>query len=393
MLLFSLNVIARFCNELGTRAYVTEKMLSHDKTYASTKKWQANAEVPTFFLVLSSSAADDGRKHVDHYVHKRIMTKLTGVAELAQWMGIPKQILSTTLSRYIRDAKRGRDEFGKDFFPGLPKDNLDKEVFYAGIVTPVLHYCMGGVTIDTQGNVLDETGNVIPGLHAVGEVTGGVHGNNRLGGNSLLECTVFGTIVGRKIPVAASAAVETAKVSKVPSASQHLKLISSEELHRHNKPDDCWVAINNVVYDLTAFAIEHPAGSQSIYNLAGKDGTEEFEAVHNQNMLADFEDDKVGMLLVDSHQQTCVSETCSIKSDQDRGVTLAELQNHNQPGDCWVAFHGQVYNMSSFAPTHPGGEALILNVAGTDGTNAFDNVHSLKKLNLVEDDRIGTLLA
>jgi cytochrome b involved in lipid metabolism len=368
-------------------------MLSHDKAYASTKKWQANADIPTFFLVLSSSAADDGRKHVDHYVHKGLMTKLRGVPALAEWMGIPKQILATTLSRYVRDAKKGRDEFGKDYFPGLPTENLDGEVFYAGIVTPVLHYCMGGITINSKGDVLDEHDNIIEGLHAVGEVTGGVHGNNRLGGNSLLECTVFGTIVGQKIPVAATKAPaeSTGLIEKDKSTSKELKLISREELQRHNKPDDCWVAINNVVYDLTAFAPEHPAGAQSIFKLAGKDGTEAFEAVHNQNMLADVEEDKVGMLLVDTPVKVN-NTTTSRQTESNRVVSIAELKNHNHPGDCWVAFHGQVYNMTNFAPSHPGGEQLILNVAGTDGTNAFDNVHSKKKLNLVEDNRIGTLL-
>ena len=56
--------------------------------------------------------------------------------------------------------------------------SIATEVFFAGTVTPVLHYCMGGITIDTEGSVLDENGHKIPGLHAAGEVTGGVHGNN-----------------------------------------------------------------------------------------------------------------------------------------------------------------------------------------------------------------------
>lgn len=76
--------------------------------------------------------------------------------------------------------------------------------FLVGRVTPVLHYCMGGITIDTQGNVLDENKNIISGLHAAGEVSSGVHGSNRLGGNSLLKCTVFGSIVRKKIPILTS---------------------------------------------------------------------------------------------------------------------------------------------------------------------------------------------
>jgi succinate dehydrogenase/fumarate reductase flavoprotein subunit len=82
-----------------------------------------------------------------------------------------------------------------------PDKNLETEIFYAGKATPVLHYCIGGITMDKEGNVLREEKIIISGFHAAGGVAGGVHGVNRLGGNSLLECTVYGTIVGQKIPV------------------------------------------------------------------------------------------------------------------------------------------------------------------------------------------------
>merc|ERR1712190_526631 len=60
------------------------------------------------------------------------------------------------------------------------------------------HYCMGGLEIDTDSAVLStSTGKAIPGLYAAGEVAGGVHGNNRLGGNSLLDCVVFGRVAGQ----------------------------------------------------------------------------------------------------------------------------------------------------------------------------------------------------
>merc|ERR1711972_1116811 len=63
--------------------------------------------------------------------------------------------------------------------------------------TPVIHYCMGGLEIDTDSAVLGPNGTAIPGLYAAGEVAGGVHGNNRLGGNSLLDCVVFGRVSGK----------------------------------------------------------------------------------------------------------------------------------------------------------------------------------------------------
>jgi len=289
----------RFCNELGTRAYVTDKMLSHDEDYARSGKWNITNEIPTFALVLSSSAADDGKKHVDHYSHKGLLTKIEGIDELAKWMAQDVEQLRETFLQYRKDAEEGADQWGKKSFQGLPSSDLDNEVFYAGRVTPVLHYCMGGITIDSEGNVLDEDKNIIQGLYAAGEVTGGVHGNNRLGGNSLLECTVFGTIVGKRVPVKDRKRIAL-PYSKPPKTAPKLRDITMTELATHNTEDDCWVSIYGKVYDLTNFAEEHPAGAQSIYDLGGKDGTEAFQSVHNEGMMEDFEEVLLGKLIVDS---------------------------------------------------------------------------------------------
>ena len=288
----------RFCNELGTRAYVTDRMLSHNKIYNATGKWDVEAPLESFFLVLSSSAAEDGKKHVDLYSHKGLLNRLEGVSALAEWMGLPEATVVATLRQYQKDASAGVDTYGKVSFRGLPQLDLESEVFYAGIVTPVLHYCMGGITIDKEGNVLNAEGNAIPGLHAAGEVSGGVHGSNRLGGNSLLECTVYGTIVGQKIPVKARRIhVHHADDSKTGPRTQRLRSVSLAELEEHNTPDDCWVAIHGVVYDLTDFAEEHPAGARSIHDLAGKDGTQAFAAVHSKDMLDEFEEERIGKLI------------------------------------------------------------------------------------------------
>merc|ERR1712179_173777 len=69
--------------------------------------------------------------------------------------------------------------------------------FYVAIITPVIHYCMGGLEIDCDSAVYGQNGSIIPGLYAAGEVAGGVHGNNRLGGNSLLDCVVFGRVAAK----------------------------------------------------------------------------------------------------------------------------------------------------------------------------------------------------
>jgi flavocytochrome c len=288
----------RFCNELGTRAYVTDQMLAHNAKYNATREWDPDAPPESFSLILSSSAASDGQKHVDLYSHKGLMTRLEGVAALADWMGLPKSTVAMSLQKYQQVADTGLDEFSKTSFRGVPQKDLETEVFYAGTVTPVLHYCMGGITIDNEGNVLGTDGDLIPGLHAVGEVTGGVHGANRLGGNSLLECTVYGTLVGQKLPVKPRRASTLTNAEPAQSSKEiKLRAVPHAELEQHSTADDCWVAIHGLVYDLTEFADEHPGGAQSVHDLAGTDGTQAFAAVHRQDMLEEFEDDIMGTLL------------------------------------------------------------------------------------------------
>lgn len=282
----------RFCNELGTRAYVVDKMFGHDPQYAATKSWNVDTEIPTFSLVLSASAATGAQKHVDHYLNKGLLTRIEGLEALAKWMKLPVATVKASLQEYQRDAKKGKDAWGKATFNGVPQKDLSSEVFYAGTVTPVLHYCMGGLTIDKDGNVLNENNEVIPGLHAAGEVSGGVHGDNRLGGNSLLECTVFGTIVGKKIPIKPQKSIQSNNLRQGSGAIDkpvEIRNISADELKQHNAEDDCWVVIHGLVYDLTDFVDEHPAGPESITELAGQDGTEEFQAVHGENILEDFD--------------------------------------------------------------------------------------------------------
>merc|ERR1712039_162343 len=71
------------------------------------------------------------------------------------------------------------------------------EPYYVAIITPVIHYCMGGSEVNAKGEVMGQSAP-IKGLYAAGEVAGGVHGNNRLGGNSLLDCVVFGRVAARE---------------------------------------------------------------------------------------------------------------------------------------------------------------------------------------------------
>merc|ERR1719230_1249608 len=95
------------------------------------------------------------------------------------------------------DAASGPTGSGKKFYHNIiPGSQVATEPFYVAIITPVIHYCMGGLEISEDSEVIGSKG-VIGGLYAAGEIAGGVHGNNRLGGNSLLDCVVFGRVAGK----------------------------------------------------------------------------------------------------------------------------------------------------------------------------------------------------
>lgn len=298
----------RFCNEVGTRSYVSDQMLiQSEPKYNITKKWDVNYKFSSFYLLLSSSAAIAAKKHVDLYTYKGLMTKIVGLKDLAAFMNdVPVDTIRRTFQTYQHDANNGYDAFGKTTFNNvrtIVEHEEEEEIFYVGRVTPVLHYCMGGLQITSQGQVLNTTNHIIPGLHAVGEVSGGVHGVNRLAGNSLLECTVFGMLVGESIPIASgtpniiSKAESSITTEEGTKASSALPSLTLQELSKHSTPNDCWISIHNKIYNLTEFALEHPAGPESIYEVGGVDATDAFETVHNVGLLDDFDDVLVGTLV------------------------------------------------------------------------------------------------
>ena len=147
-------------------------------------------------------------------------------------------------------------------------------------MTPVLHYTMGGLEVDAESRVLDGLGKPIPGLFAAGEVAGGVHGANRLGGSSLLGCVVFGRVSGDSAAAyllqTASAVVQKAggrlsaltgqlgssssqavlastptTAPAAPAANASAGLYTMEEVAKHNKKDDVWVVVGGQVLDVT----------------------------------------------------------------------------------------------------------------------------------------------
>ena len=102
--------------------------------------------------------------------------------------------LVKTIKEYNESADRKMDQFGKKVFP----QKLDlKNYIFVGVITSIIHYCMGGLTMTQNGELIKTYGKFMNGLFGAGEVTGGVHGGNRLGVNSLMECGVYGRRAAR----------------------------------------------------------------------------------------------------------------------------------------------------------------------------------------------------
>ena len=266
----------RFCDELGRRDYVTGEM---------------NKLKGPFRLVLNSKASKEIEWHCKHYVGRKLMKRFTSGADLAKEMGITVEHLKDTFDQYNQDAKAGKDKYCKKFFTNAPF-SMDDTEFHVSVVVPVVHYCMGGVKISPEAEVMDKN-NTIPGLYAAGEVAGGVHGKNRLGENSLLEYLVFGRVAGASASrYVFKLALEEKKFSglkRIELVRNQLKGVSNnftlDDIAKHNKEDDCWVTIKDQVYDVSKFLVDHPGGKDAIMLYAGQDCTEQFELMHQDSVL------------------------------------------------------------------------------------------------------------
>lgn len=333
----------RFVDELGTRDYVSGEM-----------EKQIKAGNGPLRLVLSTKSEEKLLFHIKHYTQRNLMKKVTG-KQLAEDIGCPEDTLKSEIDEYNK-AARGecKDKFGKKFFPTTPFEFGPDKEFHMSFITRVLHFTMGGVKIDGKTQVLYQEGDdykPFEGLYACGEVAGGVHGHNRLGGSSLLACVVYGRVAAdqatgffmqklvSKSPLATAvgrlqqislhidpnnpgrvvvdwgsgseqkgeASAQTAQSDSAPPKKQDEaksssssskeqfkqfeipdKEFTAEEVAKHNKKEDCWCIVKNVVLDLTSFLDDHPGGADSILNFAGKDATESFDMLHEDNVIVRY---------------------------------------------------------------------------------------------------------
>ncbi|KIX01427.1 uncharacterized protein Z518_09153 [Rhinocladiella mackenziei CBS 650.93] len=333
----------RFCDDLGHRDYVSGKMWEEKEK----GKWPIR-------LVLNSKASNVLDFHTRHYSGRGLMKKMTGRG-LAKEMGCGEAALDKQFKEYNAIAKgEKKDPWGKKYFHNMPMDIND--TFHVALMEPVLHFTMGGMEINDKAQVLNSEQKPFEALFACGELAGGVHGANRLGGSSLLGCVVYGRVAGasasqylfqkltaggaggaaqrlgqislhidpstpgkisvewgsgasgesktvsQQSPKSAAPVTDGRKAedsgkkkdtSDLSSFKVPEKEYSLEEVARHNKKDDLWIAVKGVVMDVTNWLDEHPGGPQALFSHMGKDATEEFEMLHDDEVIPKYAADIV----------------------------------------------------------------------------------------------------
>ena len=223
---------------------------------------QAEAGDLQFTILMSEGASLEADKHVPLYKGKGLLKELANLKAVAEWIKVPYDQLKQTIKEYNKNAEDGRDNFGRPLFKNTP---IEDRPFHVGVVTPALHYTMGGLKVSEHAQVLNKQGEIIQGLYAIGEVTGGLHGVNRLGGNSLTECVVFGRLVGTELLLTGREyEIHKKTPVKETTTTTSLKVMTLEEISQHNAKDNCWLLIDGKVYNLTDFAPKHPAGPERI---------------------------------------------------------------------------------------------------------------------------------
>ena len=178
----------RFIDEVGTRDVVSAAEIAQPGSYS--------------WLVVDQKMLD-ASSVIAGYVTKGYTFQGDTYEALAEEIDVDPATFAATMNAwngYVAD--KNDPDFGRVSFAAP----LDTAPFYAVKVTAGIHHTMGGVVINSNAEVLDTEGNVIPALFAAGEVTGGVHGGNRLGGNAVADFTIFGRISGTSAAEYASAA-------------------------------------------------------------------------------------------------------------------------------------------------------------------------------------------
>ena len=175
----------RFVEELDTRRAISLGIKAQTDSVGYLI-WDEVSSETTGTIV---SHADEAKSLYD----RGLLYKADTIEELAEHFGVDKEALLETVNNFNKNSKENKDP---EFNLRMLGWTIEKAPFYMLKAVPAVHHTMGGLEINTESQVITKEGQVIEGLYAAGEVTGGIHGSNRLGSVALTDITVFGRIAG-----------------------------------------------------------------------------------------------------------------------------------------------------------------------------------------------------
>lgn len=315
----------RFADELGHRDYVSGQMWKEKEK----NKWPIR-------LLLNSKASNVLDFHTRHYAGRGLMRKMTG-QELAKEIGCGPQKLQKTFDEYnaIAEGKQ-KDPWGKRFFHNMPF-NVDDD-FHVALMEPVLHFTMGGIEINEHAQVLNSEHKPFEGLYACGELAGGVHGSNRLGGSSLLGCVVYGRVAG-------------------DSSSQHLfqKLITGGASAAQNRLGQISLHIDPSTPGKISVEWGGAAGGAGGSAPVASGANAAAAAVPANPAAA-------------AAQEEAKPTDLSQWKVPEKEFTMEEVSQHNKKDDLWIVVKGVVLDVTNWLDEHPGGANALFNFMGRDAT-------------------------
>jgi len=321
----------KFCDDLGKRDYVTMRM------------WQ-NGKTP-HRLILNSKSAALIAWHCEHYQGRGLMKAMTG-EELAKELGVPASKLRATFDEYNEASKFPNDpvknKWGKKFFLSMPYEVNDK--FMVCQIEPVVHYCMGGIAANEFSQVLTPSNTVIPGLWTAGEAQGGVHGTNRLGGSSLLDCVVYGRIAGRS-----STKYLLDKLSRTSGAA------AAGGLAKSAGGVTATVRVNGNKVSLELELAQMVADAASAEQIAEANSSKSAGVPESDPNAAFY-----GQGVAKPAAKAEAAAAAPAAGKGKKSYPMDEVKKHNKDSDCWVVLHNQVYDVTKFLNDHPGGKKAIM---------------------------------
>jgi len=367
----------RFCDEMASADERVEAM---------------RGSKPPFRLVLPKSKAEEVGWLCNFYLSKEVMKLYANASKLAADMQV--------------DAGN---------FPKMLTGEL-----YVGVVTPALHSCAGGVCVgwsgEKAGKVLQAGGSPIEGLFAAGEVASAPYAPIWSStGIPLLHCVYSGRLVGRAVAtqilgtseptIQALASLQTAPTEEEKKAAetkerpledmskeeliQKIKdleangvvkaaapagppMIPASEVAKHTSKDDAWLILFGEAIDVTKWIPIHPGGEAAIMSMVGKDATEEWTMIHKRHHL---DANKAHLTMLGKVGDGPAPVANGAAPAAPSGPTLDDVAKHNKQDDAWLVVNGDVLNVTTFIPVHPGGVQAICQYLGKDASEEWNIIH------------------